>query len=185
MLSLFRRDRRTAAVAALYEAIVAQSRRPEFYTGYAVPDTIEGRFDMIVLHLSLLCQRLGREADAGRVLGQGVFDRFCKDMDDNLREMGVGDLSVPKRMMGFAEAFYGRVDVYDRALRAPDGTDLADAVSRNVFGKNEIQAGARRLAAYMRIAAARLDAQSADDFNQGHVTYPDPNSVAAGNEVRS
>jgi cytochrome b pre-mRNA-processing protein 3 len=187
ILGLFRRGREATA-SALYATIVARSRQPVFYTDYGVPDTVDGRFDMIVLHLALLCRRLTREPEAARgapgargvqVLGQGVFDMFCRDMDHNLREMGVGDLAVPRKMQGFGEAFYGRVEVYDRALSAPDGCDLAAAVARNIFGQNEIPEGAGRLAAYMRLAAEGLDRQSADDFNRGLVTYPDPDTVAA------
>src|SRR3974390_245218 len=86
-----------STIDVLYGAIVAQARLPSFYLIYGVPDTVEGRFDMIVMHLALVLRRLARERELGS-LGQGVFDRFCRDMDHNLREMGVGDLSVPKHM---------------------------------------------------------------------------------------
>ncbi len=90
----------------LYGAIVAQSRHAAFYTGYDVPDTIDGRFDPIVLHMVLLLARFDRAAPSARDLGQNLFDLFCRDLDANLREMGVGDLpfqnecgSLPKRFM--------------------------------------------------------------------------------------
>src|SRR5215469_3651954 len=117
---LFRRDPRARTIAALYGAIVAQARRPIFYLAFGVPDTAEGRFEMIALHVALLCRRLGREGEAGRSLSQGVFDMFCRDMDHNLREMGVSDLRVPKTMRKLGEAFYGRLEAYDRALAADD-----------------------------------------------------------------
>src|ERR1700739_217780 len=101
-----------STIDAVYGAIVAQARLPGFYLAYGVPDTVEGRFDMIVLHLVLLFRRLAREAEF-RELAQGIFDRFCNDMDHNLREMGVGDQSVPKEMRRLGEAFYGRAGVYE------------------------------------------------------------------------
>ncbi len=85
-----------------------KARLPAFYTDFGVPDTVEGRFDMLVLHLVLLLRRLGQETELRRSFGQDLFDAFCRDLDANLREMGVGDLAVPKRMQRFAEAFYGR-----------------------------------------------------------------------------
>ncbi len=154
---LFRRDPQAGTIAALYGAIVAQARHPSFYLGFGVPDTTEGRFDMIVLHLALLCRRLGREGATAPSLGQGVFDMFCRDMDHNLREMGVGDLTVPKKMQKLAEAFYGRLEVYDRALAAAGEQDLAVALARNVLGEAAPSGSARRLAAYVRAAARRLD----------------------------
>ena len=103
--------------------IVAQARSPAFYRDYGVPDTVSGRLDMIVLHLVLVLRRMPRAARATMpALGQQMFDRFCRDIDDNFREMGVGDLAVPKEMQRVAEAFYGRARVYEAALcQRPDG----------------------------------------------------------------
>jgi len=98
----FRLNLHSRKIDDLYGAIVAQSRRAAFYIGYGVPDTIEGRFDLIVLHVVLLLARLDRGGPSARDLGQNLFDLFCRDLDANLREMGVGDLAVPKRMQGFA-----------------------------------------------------------------------------------
>src|SRR3569832_138780 len=91
---LFRRNQRPDTISALYGMIVAQARRPTFYSGYAVPDTVNGRFDLLLLHVALVVDRLMRE-EASRQTGQALFDLFCADIDDNLREMGVGVLSVP------------------------------------------------------------------------------------------
>src|SRR3954452_11112994 len=96
ILKLFSRSPRSDSIAALYGAIVAQARAPVFYQIYGVPDTVNGRFEMIVLHAVLLLRRLGNEPEPTRELGQAIFDRFCQDMDANLREMGVGDLAVPR-----------------------------------------------------------------------------------------
>ena len=102
MISLpFRRSRQTLNIDALYGMIVAQARSPAFYVGYGVPDTVAGRLDMIVLHLVLLLRQLtkdqGMAPRCGPPLGQQLFDRFCRDIDDNFREMGVGDLPCPRR----------------------------------------------------------------------------------------
>src|SRR4051812_1793723 len=145
-LSLFRRNRQSGTIAALYGTIVAQARSPAFYRDYGVPDTVNGRFDMIVLHVALLLRRVEDESEGLQTLGQGVFDRFCQDMDGNLREMGVGDLKVPKEMQRMGEAFYGSVAAYRAALGEKQDATLVAAVARNVFdGEGP---GARRLAAY-------------------------------------
>src|SRR4029077_480171 len=112
--------------------IVAQARSPEFYRGYGVPDTVEARLDMIMLHLVLVLRGWSGTRD-----GRRLFDRFCQDIDDNFREMGVGDLAVPKKMRRVAEAFYGRAKAYGAALAAADPAALEAAVSRNVFGRAE------------------------------------------------
>jgi len=179
---LFRRDPQAPTITALYGAIVAHARVPAFYLAFGVPDTPEGRFDLLVLHLALVCRRLGRadgpEQAAARVLSQGVFDMFCRDMDDNLREMGVGDLTVPKTMRKLGEAFYGRLDVYDRALASADPAELAAALARNTQGPGTPAEAAERLAAYVRVAAARLDALPVADFADRKVSFPDPATMA-------
>ena len=105
ILKRFRLNRPNRKIDDLYGAIVAQSRRSAFYVGYGVPDTIDGRFDLIVLHMVLLLARLDREGPSAH-----LFDHFCRDLDANLREMGVGDLAVPKRMRQFAEAFLWKTE---------------------------------------------------------------------------
>src|SRR6202012_3232529 len=99
---------------------------------YGVPDTVDGRFDLIVLHIVLVLAGLGGEGSA-RGIGQKLFDVFCRDLDDNLREMGVGDLAVPKRMRRFGEAFYGRQAAYLTALEAGGERDFENALARNIF----------------------------------------------------
>ncbi|MGB3866889.1 MAG: ubiquinol-cytochrome C chaperone family protein, partial [Xanthobacteraceae bacterium] len=142
-------------ISTIYGMIVAQAREPAFYTGYGVPDTVDGRFDLVVLHLWMVLRRLGQGTDA-QALAQGLFDHFCSDMDANLREMGVGDMTVPKRMQAFGEAFYGRSVAYDAAL-AEGGEALARALDKNVFNGRD-PAQARRLAAYVEASVARLAA---------------------------
>jgi cytochrome b pre-mRNA-processing protein 3 len=179
VLGLFGRRSRQLIAAALYSAIVAQSRRGCFYLSYGVPDTVDGRFDLIVLHQALLLRRLGREADDIRRLGQDVFDMFCRDMDDNLREMGVGDLAVPKKMKGLGEAFFGRVGVYDRALDDAEDAALVAVLARNVIGTAGVPPdGALRLAAYVRDAVRALDLQEGAEFAAGTLAFPDPEAIS-------
>jgi len=140
-------------IDAIYGMIVAQAREPLFYSDLNVPDTVDGRLDLLILQLWLVLQRL-RTVEAGGGLSQALFDRFCDDMDGNLREMGVGDLTVPKRMQAFGEAFYGRTAAYDVAWSDNEGR-LAEALQRNVLnGSHPESAG--RLAAYAGRAVARL-----------------------------
>ena len=174
----FRREPRGPdTISALYGMIVAQARLPCFYRDYAVADTVNGRFDLVVLHLSLVIDRLMRDP-ALKALGQGVFDHFCRDMDDNLREMGIGDLKVPKEMKKMGEAFYGRAQAYQAALALPDDQALVEVLTRNIYGGSAPEmAAARRLAVYMRGAAADLAAQASADLAAGEMRFPDPAAV--------
>jgi cytochrome b pre-mRNA-processing protein 3 len=174
---LFRRPARADTISTLYGTIVAQARLPGFYRDYAVPDTVNGRFDLIVLHLALLLDRL-KEDESLRALGQGIFDRFCQDMDHNLREMGVGDLAVPKEMRRMGEAFYGRAQAYRAALAAAGDEALVAALARNIYG-GVASAGVVRLAAYMRQAVRALGAQESANLAAGHVSFPEPATVPA------
>ena len=175
MFPLFRRKPRDAdTISTLYGMIVAQARLPTFYRDYAVADTVNGRFDLIVLHLAMVLDRLAQDP-ALQALGQGVFDRFCLDMDHNLREMGVGDLTVPKEMQRLGEAFYGRAQAYRNAWAATDDAALAQALARNIYGAASAPA-AVRLAAYVREAVRHLAAQPESDIAGGALSFPAPAS---------
>jgi cytochrome b pre-mRNA-processing protein 3 len=207
ILKLFRSSSPAANIRDLYGAIVAQARRPAFYmepgmgeaAGYGVPDTVEGRFDLIVLHLVLVLFQIGDQAGlapaagksgdqvpARRVIGQNLFDEFCRDLDDNLREMGVGDLTVPKKMRGFAEAFYGRQAAYVAAFAANDQRELENALARNIFDETKAGVGPMRLAAYARAALSQFKAQGQDAFEaalwRGEPSFPEPETVSAPNQ---
>ena len=142
-------------IEGIYGMIVTQAREPLFYRDLAVPDTVNGRFDMLVLHLWMVLRRL-KPVEGGLELSQALFDRFCDDMDANLREMGVGDLTVPKRMQAFGEAFYGRAAAYDVALAAGQ-EPLAQSLCKNILNGEAIDK-ARRLAVYAEAAIAALAA---------------------------
>lgn len=179
ILRLFQRRAADSTIAALYGAIVAQARLPAFYVEYGVPDTLQGRFDLIVLHMVLLLRRLGREPDRARGLGQLLFDAFCRDLDGNLREMGIGDLAVPRHMRRFAEAFYGRQTAYQAALEAVDGRVFENAIARNIFALADIDDRAVRLARYARAAARDLDATGEQALMAGELRFPNPGAFDA------
>ncbi len=175
ILRFFRRNDGGETIQRLYGAIVAQARNPAFYTDYDVPDTIEGRFEMILVHAFLLFHRLKDEGEERRSLGQKVFDAFCVDMDSNLREMGVGDLTVPKKMKRVAEAFYGRVGAYEAPLDARQADALGEAVLRNVYASRpETDLQAKALATYMIDAAGALKAIPFETFASGDFPAPSP-----------
>ena len=169
----FRKPRNPArgTIEAIYGMIVAQAREPLFYRDLGVPDTVNGRFDLLVLHLWMVLRRM-KSIEGGAGLSQMLFDRFCDDMDGNLREMGVGDLTVPKRMQKFGEAFYGRTAAYDMALtEGPDA--LAQALCKNVLNGENIEK-ARQLAAYAWSVMAALDRQDEAALVSGTFNFPSP-----------
>jgi cytochrome b pre-mRNA-processing protein 3 len=156
-------------IEAIYGMIVTQAREPLFYRDLGVPDTVNGRFDLLLMHLWLVLRRL-KSADGGKELSQALFDHFCSDMDDNLRELGVSDLKVPKRMQAFGEAFYGRTAAYDLALT--DGHEaLAQALCKNVLNGENIEK-ARRLAAYAAAAMAALAGEGEAALSGGTFRFP-------------
>lgn len=174
MIFPLRRGARQSTISSLYGTIVAQARLPTFYREYGVPDTVDGRFELLVMHLALILNRLGDDP-AGRGFGQTLFDHFCSDMDHNLREIGVGDLSVPKHMQRIGEAFYGRARAYQAGLDALDRAVLVDAVARNIYrSEGGDRSPPARLAAYMREAAAAIAAQALSELLAGRVILLDP-----------
>ena len=175
ILPLFRRAPRSGdTISALYGAIVAQARSSAFYRDYSVADTVDGRFELILVHLALVLRRLAREEEL-RPLGQEIFDLFCSDMDRNLRELGISDLKVPKEMERIGTAFYGRKAAYDAALGATDDTALLEALHRNVYASPDQPApGAPRLAAYMREAEQGLERQDRQALLRGELRFPSP-----------
>lgn len=183
MFGRFRRDSLRAAAELAYHRVVEQARRPDFFRGGGVPDTLDGRFELVCLHAVLYLRRLKREHPQAVPLGQHFFDAMFGDFDRSLREIGVGDLSVGREVRRMAEAFYGRATAYEEGL-AGDDAALEAALARNLFGT--APASPSRLAAmarYVRREAAQLDRQSAAELLRGRVAFGPPvpaDSVAEG-----
>jgi cytochrome b pre-mRNA-processing protein 3 len=180
LLALFRRKPHERAGFQLYGAAVATARAPWFFAELGVPDTLDGRFDLVGLHVSLLIRRLRRDPDRrGPALAQAVFDAMFADMDVNLREMGVGDLSVGKRVRAMWEAFHGRAQAYEAALDAGDAAALAAALQRNVWRtEGAATPEADRLAAHALRAAAALAPQPIAALLRGEARFPAPEAPA-------
>lgn len=181
--ALFRRRPHERTGFELYGAAVAAARDPWFF-GPAVgaPDTLNGRFDLVGLHAALLIRRLRSDADPrGAALAQAVFDAMFADMDINLREMGVGDMVVGKRVKRMWEAFHGRARAYEAALDAEDASALAVALTRNVWRVEPDEAGplpgALVLAGAMREASACLAASPFERFAAGEASFGGPRSA--------
>jgi cytochrome b pre-mRNA-processing protein 3 len=168
---ILKRFRSDDAPQNLYGQIVAQARQPEFYGELGVPDTLEGRFDMIVLHLVLAMRRLRREGERGRELSQALVNAFFADMDRSLREMGVGDLVVPKRVRRMAEAFYGRASAYEQALGADGDDALEQVLIRNVFAGEVAGDASPVLTRYVLDSENALAGQSGEEVMAGELHW--------------
>lgn len=208
MFSLFKKDPQSEIASALYLEMTKQARNPVFYTDLEVPDTLEGRFDLIALHAYLVLDRLksgampidqnnGQKHDLDHVqdLSQKFLDAMFKNLDDNLRQMGVGDLSVSRKVRAMAEAFYGRAGVYERALTASLQTetnqgqqDLVTALLRNIYGVGEGKVDedasiasqktqAENLATYVLDAKKILGEQPLSRLTKAIIDFPDPGQI--------
>jgi len=169
LFGLFQRRPHERAGFALYTAAVTAARDPALFGEDAVPDTLEGRFDLVALHAALLVRRLHRDPDPrGPALAQAVFDAMFADMDLNLREMGVGDMSIGKRVRRMWEAFHGRALAYEGALGGPDpAAALEAALVRNVWAGEPPPGAAARLAERAAALDAALAAQPFAAFVAG------------------
>lgn len=160
ILGLFDRERKHAnrrVVLALYEALTAAARQPALYRHMGVPDTVMGRFEAIAAHVILFMRRSSKGSEAVRAVGQEIVDAFFLEVDHSIRELGIGDVSVPKNMKKFARMFYGRADSYARALDSNDESALGQALGRNLYPSGEGQAREMAaLAAYLSAVDASL-----------------------------
>jgi cytochrome b pre-mRNA-processing protein 3 len=167
--SVFRQRRPKQAGARLYAAAVAQARQPAFYTALGVADTVEGRFELYSLHVLLLVRRLKGEGPEAAETAQALFDLFVGNLDHALRELGVGDLTVPKRMRKLGEAVYGRALSYEAALA--EAGDLEAVVGRTVFEGSGADVAA--MSAYVRACDAALASQDLATILEGVATWPE------------
>jgi cytochrome b pre-mRNA-processing protein 3 len=176
--ALFRRkDPAAEAGGALYRAVVDQSRRPVFYRGLEVPDTLEGRFEVYALHMSLLVLRLKGEGDPAESVSQALFDAFVQGLEDGFRQEGISDTGVAKRMKKLGQAAYGRLLGYETALASlPDRSALDAFVARTIHAGG---GASGPLAAYIVNARDALAAQSTDLLCGGAVEWPLPEETRA------
>lgn len=172
---LFRKPPRVppGRAEAAYAAVLAASRRPEFYRDFAAPDTLDGRFDVLCVHAFLAMRRVRAIAsDEAAVLGQAVFDAMFLDLDAALRQIGVSDIRIGKEVKKMAQAFLGRVAAYDAALG--DRAALAEALTRNLYrGTAENPVAAAALAEYMVCADRALAHASDAEILAGAFAFPD------------
>jgi cytochrome b pre-mRNA-processing protein 3 len=169
---IFGRKSDERAIEAAYRAIVAAARRPTLYEDFGVADTLDGRFDMVTLHAFVLMERLKAGGEAAHTFSQDLADRLFQEMDSSFREMGVGDLSVAKRVRKLAEIFYGRFTAYDAALRV-DAAEFSDALRRNVYPDGVSPEKLAALARYAADLRTALASQDMDRLIAGDVQFPE------------
>ena len=168
---LFRPRPALIAGRALYAEAVEQARAPALYGELGAPDTVEGRFELYSLHVVLLLDRLRGQGEAAAEVSQALFDTYISSLDHALRELGVGDLSVGRKMRRLGEAFYGRGKSYDAALAAlPDQAPLEALLARTVYAEADA-APAPRLAAYILAQRAALAAQPLERLLAGEAAW--------------
>ena len=171
---LFRRaDRRRRTIQSLHQRIGEAARRPGLYTALGVPDTVEGRFEGLSLHVILVLRRLGQLPPPAADVAQDLVDSVFMQLDASLRELGIGDMGVPKRIKKLGASFYARAGAYGAALDTGDRGALADTLARNVLDGTELEA-ARPLAAYVEAAAAALAEQDLDGLLGEGPRFPEP-----------
>jgi cytochrome b pre-mRNA-processing protein 3 len=182
VFGMIRRNRHERAGFLLYGAAVEAARVPGFYAVLGVPDTLDGRFDLIGLHAFLMIRRLGRAKEGDQPLAQALFDAMFSDMDVNLRELGVGDMSVGRRVKAMWEAFNGRSLAYEAAISAGDVLALAAALARNVWRGAAPDGMPARLAGIAMAQDAHLARQELAALASGRVEFLAPDFGGAGRE---
>lgn len=177
-LRLLGRSSQKSVVDRLYATTVDQARHSVFYQDIRVPDTLYGRFGMIVLHASLLLHRLSRiGTPQGRKLAQSLFDTMFHDIENNLRELGYSDASLGKRVKAMIAGFYGQSQIYEQCLHETDNLSLLSALQRNIFASSvngeNVQA-IEVMAAYVRQQAENLALQDDEVLLSGSVIFETP-----------
>lgn len=172
---LFKPAPQVAVAEKLFVAIMQQTRLEPLYVDFEAPDTFEGRFEMAALFGVLTIRRLQSGDAAARDLAQRVFDRLFKGFDEALRDVGIGDMTIAKRMRKLGESFYGRAGAYEGPIATGDLDALAEALARNVWRADAADAPqARRLAIYVLQVAGALDAQDFAALSRGEIAFPPP-----------
>lgn len=177
--TIFRKDKGPAEAARkAYKRAVTTARSKRFYRDFGVPDSVDGRFEMIVLHVILIVRRLRGEGEGADLFVQALIETMIDDMDRSLREMGVGDLSVGKKVKQMVAAFYGHASAYDEALATDaDVGALPNALRRNVFGTTDIDdESLQRLDAVVRACVAHLAALDSGEILTGELSFTEMKS---------
>lgn len=170
--ALFEQNSSKRHAHALYGVVVAKSRDAAFFEKYAIPDTFDGRFEMLVIHLFILHARLKDEELPARKISQLVFDNFISDMDSALREAGVGDQTLPKRLAKMTQVFYGRTGAFEVALEARKPLkELSIVVARNLFPEGDTKGKSPAIAAYMLEQVRKMADMSVEEITHGHAIY--------------
>lgn len=172
-----RKKSNRAIVERQYALLTEAARRPAFYRDMGVPDTVLGRFEMLTVVLILYFRRTASAATSGQEIAQEIIDCFFEDIDHSIRELGVGDVGVPKRVKKFARMYYGRLESYAAALEASDGDSLALALRRNIRPDEPEAPDMRLLSTYMLRAEAQLKSATEDDIASGSVILADPEAT--------
>lgn len=172
-----RRRANANLVGELYGCIANAARHEALYTRLGVADTLMGRYEMMALHTFLFQHRAKGADPALEAMAQDVVDAYFLELDHSLREVGIGDVSVPKRMRKLARMIYGRWEAYGNALREGDETALTEAFKRNVYAEGGDASQAVRLTKYALLANEELSRQSDMDMLAGRLSYPSPNSL--------
>ena len=171
ILGLFRKNPRAPLVDGLHRRVAEAARAPVLYARLGVPDTVEGRFEALALHLVLVLRRLRRLPPPAKEVAQDLVDAFFRHLDATLREIGVGDMGVPKRMKKLAQAFYGRAASYDAALDSADTVRVAAALAEALGAAPEALLS---LAGYALAAEAALSADTLDAILERGPSLPPP-----------
>ncbi len=158
-----------AIAVTIYDEIVAAARQPVYFAKLNVPDTPLGRYEMLSLHMFLFLHRMKGEESAAGQLAQSVTDMFFQDLDHSLRELGIGDVGVPKRMKKLTKMFYGRAIAYGEALDNDDIEALAAALARNIMPDLETWPEACELANRVQALMVNLQDQSSDEILAGRL----------------
>jgi len=170
---LFGRERNNRTITdALYAEIVAAARQPLLYSDWEAPDTPLGRFEVLALHMFLFQHRMRDETGASREIAQILIDEFFAEVEHSLRDFGIGDMGVPKRMKKLARMYYGRTASYADALERGDRAALAEALKRNIRPDAEAWPQADALAGYVIEAEKELATQSSDAIRAGTIRFP-------------
>jgi cytochrome b pre-mRNA-processing protein 3 len=180
LISLSRSPSPRRIAPLLYGKLVAAARAPAFYRDLNVPDTIEGRYEMIALHAALLLRRVREDGRKQAALAQAVLDFMAADWDRSIRELGVGDLSVARYMKRLGEGFYGRASAYDETLLHSDESAVSEALLRNIYGGTD--PGGQILAvfaAYVTSQARHLSGQPSEAIAAGQIDFLSLNGDAA------